>query len=90
MMTRLEEIVARRQRLVAKSDAARNEMARVYYQYQARTVIARKVTGFLSNPLVLAGLALLTLKMPWRRAYRVGGRAWRLWRLLRTIRRFAT
>jgi hypothetical protein len=88
-MSALEEIVARKQRLIAASDAGRNDMARRYYEYQARTLMARKVTSFFKNPLVLAGLGLLALKMPWRRAYKLGGWGWRAWRLLRTIRRFA-
>lgn len=88
-MSRLEEIVERKQQLVAESDAARNNVARVYYQYQARTIVARKVTSFLKNPIVLAGLGLFALKMPWRRAYKLGGWAWRIWRLLQTVRRFA-
>src|SRR5204863_4691072 len=45
LMTRLEEIIARKQHLVAESDAARTNMARIYYQYHARTVIARKITS---------------------------------------------
>ena len=88
-MTRLEEIIARKQKLVADSDAARNNMARIYYHYQARTYVARKVSSFFKNPLVLAGLGLFALKMPWRRAYKLGGWTWRIWRLLRTVRRFA-
>ncbi len=89
MSIALEELAQRKQALVARSDASRLEMARVYYQYQARTVLARKMTSFFRNPLVLAGLGLLALKMPWRRTYRLGGWAWRAWRLLRSIRRFA-
>ena len=88
-MTALEEISARKQLLIARSDGARSEIARLYYQAQARTFFARKVGSFFKNPLVLAGLGLFALKMPWRRAYRVGGWAWRIWRLLRTVRRFA-
>jgi hypothetical protein len=88
-MSRIDEIAGRKQRLIADSDARRNEIARVYYQYQARTLLARQVTGFLRNPLVLAGLGLLALKMPWRRTFRFGGWVWRVWRLFRTVRRFA-
>jgi hypothetical protein len=88
-MTRLEEIIARKQQLVARSDDARYNMARIYYQYQARTYFARKVASFFKNPLVLAGLGLFALKMPWRRAYKLGGWGWRIWRLLQTVRRFA-
>lgn len=88
-MSRLEEIVARKQQLVLRSDASRYEMTRVFYQYQARTMFARKATAFLKNPLVLAGLGLFALKMPWRRTFKLGGWAWRAWRLLRTFRRFA-
>jgi len=88
-MTRLEQIIAHKQRLIAESDAARNNMARVYYQYQARTLMARKITSFFKNPIVLAGLGLFALKMPWRRACKMGGWAWRIWRLLQTVRRFA-
>jgi hypothetical protein len=88
-MTRLEEIIVRKQQLVAEADAARNNVARIYYQYQARTYFARKVTSFFKNPLVLAGLGLFALKMPWRRTYKLGGWAWRIWRLIRTARRFA-
>lgn len=86
-MNRLDEITARKQQLIAASDAGRMEMARVYYQYQARTVMARQVSGFIRKPWVLAALGLVVLKLPWRRAYKVGGWAWQAWRLLKTIRR---
>ena len=88
-MTRLEEIAARKQRLVTESDNARNEMVRVYYQYQARTIMARKITALLKNPAVLVALGLIVLKMPWRRVARLGGWTWRGWRLFRMIRHFA-
>ena len=86
-MTNLEEIAARKQALLDQSDAERHRIARVYYQWQARTNVARQVTGVLKNPLVLAGIGLVLLKMPWRRTYRCGGWAWKGWRLIRTIRR---
>lgn len=86
-MTNLEEIAARKDALIRRSDDERNEITRVYYQWQARTTVARQVTGFLKNPLVLAGLGLLALKMPWRRAYKMGGWAWRMWKFTRIFRR---
>ena len=86
-MTNLEEIAARKQALLDQSDAERHRISRVYYQWQARTNVARQVTGVLRNPLVLAGIGLVLLKMPWRRTYRFGGWAWKGWRLIRTIRR---
>jgi hypothetical protein len=86
-MTTLEEIAARKQELVGRSDDERNEITRVYYQWQARTAVARQVTSILKNPLVLAGIGLLLLKLPWRRTYKMGGWAWRLWKLVRVFRR---
>ena len=86
-MNSREEVAARKQELLSKSDAERNLIARVYYQWQARTTVARQVTGILKNPLVLAGIGLLLLKMPWRRTYRLGGWAFKGWRLIRVIRR---
>jgi len=86
-MNPLEEIAARKQGLLTRSDAERNDIARVYYRWQARTSVARQVTGILKNPLVLAGIGLLMLKMPWRRAYKTSGWAWRVWKLVRTVRR---
>lgn len=87
-MTRLEEIAARKQQLIAQSDTERNQMVRTYYRYQARTTTARQVKNILKNPFVLATIGILVLKMPWRRAYRMSGWLWGGWRLLRTIRRF--
>jgi len=89
MMSALDQIVARKQALIAKSDDKRNDIARIYYEYQARTVLTRQITKLLRNPLVLAGIGLVALKMPWSRVYRLGGWAWRGWRLLRFVRRFA-
>jgi hypothetical protein len=86
-MTKIEEIAARKQDLLRRSDDERNEITRVYYQWQARTTIARQVTGILKNPLVLAGIGLLVLKMPWRRAYKMSGWAWRLWKFVRVFKR---
>jgi hypothetical protein len=86
-MSNLEEIAARKQALLDQADAERHRISRVYYQWQARTSVARQVSGVLRNPLVLAGIGLVLLKMPWRRTYRFGGWAWKGWRLIRTIRR---
>jgi hypothetical protein len=86
-MIRLGEIAARKEQLISRSSDERSSIARVYYQWQARTTVARQVTGVLKNPFVLAGLGLLLLKMPWRRTYKYGGWAWRAWRLVRTLRR---
>ena len=86
-MTKIEEIAARKQELVRRSGDERNEITRVYYQWQARTVMARQVGSILKNPFVLAGIGLLVLKMPWRRTYKMGGWAWRVWKLVRVFRR---
>ena len=86
-MTKIEEITARKQELVRRSGDERNEITRVYYQWQARTVMARQVGSILKNPIVLAGIGLLVLKMPWRRTYKMGGWAWRVWKLVRVFRR---
>ena len=86
-MTKIKEITARKQELVRRSGDERNEITRVYYQWQARTVMARQVGSILKNPFVLAGIGLLVLKMPWRRTYKMGGWAWRVWKLVRVFRR---
>lgn len=86
-MDALDEITARKQALLARSDAERIEIARIYYQWEARTSVARKTLGFLRHPLVLAGLGLIALKMPWRRAFKMGGLALKTWRLLNLVRR---
>jgi len=87
MNSRLDEIVARKHELLARSDLGRYEIARVYFKWQARTQVAHHVTGILKNPFVLAGLGMLALKMPWRRAYRWSGWFWRGWKMFRTARR---
>jgi hypothetical protein len=86
-MSRLDEIAVRKRELLELSEAGRNRIARRYYQWQARTHATRQVTRILKNPLVLAGIGLVLLKMPWRRTYKLGGWAWKGWRLIRTIRR---
>lgn len=86
-MNSLQEIAARKQELLSRSDAERNRIARSFYQWQARTHATRQVTRIFRNPLVLAGIGLLMLKLPWRRTYKFGGWAWKAWRLVRTIRR---
>ena len=69
-----------KQELVRRSDDERNEITRVYYQWQARTAMARQVGSILRNPFVLAGIGLLLLKMPWRKTYKMSGWAWRVWK----------
>lgn len=86
-MNSLDEIAGRKQELLSRCEAQRHGIARTYYQWQARTHATRQVTRILKNPLVLAGIGLLLLKLPWRRTYKMGGWAWRAWRLVRTIRR---
>ncbi len=86
-MSELEQITIRKQALINQSDLERNDIARTYYRWHARTNVARQVTGFLKNPWVLAGVGLLLVKLPWRRAYKMSGWGWRVWKLFRTIRR---
>lgn len=88
-MTRLEEITERKRQLLARADAERNALIRTCCEYRARTLVASKVSGFIKNPIVLAGLGLLALKMPWRRTLKMSGWIWRGWRLLKTVQRFA-
>jgi hypothetical protein len=83
----LEDITARKQSLLNRSDSERMEIARVYYQWQARSNVARQTLGIFRNPWVLAGLGIFVLKMPWRRTYRLGGWAFKTWRLLRWAQR---
>jgi hypothetical protein len=86
-VTKIEEIAARKQGLLRRSDDERNNIARVYFQWQARTAVARQISSILRNPLVLAGIGLLILKMPWRKTYRMSGWAWRVWKWMRLVRR---
>jgi hypothetical protein len=86
-MNQLEELAARKEQLISRSDAERASIALTAYQWQARRQVARQVTGILKNPFVLAGLGLLLLKMPWRRTFRLSNWAWRGWRVLRTVQR---
>lgn len=83
----MEEIAARKQRLLERSEAERNGIARAYYRWDARTEAARRAFGILRHPLVLAGLGVFALKMPWRRAFKMGGWALKAWRLLRLVQR---
>jgi hypothetical protein len=86
-MNNFDDLAERKRQLLARSEGERTNIARVYYQWQARSSIARQTLGIFRNPLVLAGLGLFALKMPWRKAYRVGGLAFKAWRLLRVVRR---
>jgi hypothetical protein len=87
MNARLAEIAQRKELLLVQSEQGRDEIARRYYQWQTRTVLARQVTNIFKNPLVLAGLGLFAFKMPWRKSLRFGGWFWRGWKLFRTVRR---
>jgi hypothetical protein len=86
-MNALEELEKRKRLLLARADGERTNIARIYYQWQARSDVARRTLGIFRNPLVLAGLGILALKMPWRRAFRFGGWAFKGWRLLRLVQR---
>jgi hypothetical protein len=86
-MNTLEEIAERKRALIEKGDVQRTDLMRVYYGWQARTMAARQVANTLKNPFVLAGIGLVLLKMPWRRAYSMSGWAWKGWRLIRLFRR---
>ena len=86
-MNHFEELAERKRRLLERADRERTDIARVYYQWQARSGVARRSLGIFKNPFVLAGLGLLALKMPWRKARRVGGWALKSWRLFRLVRR---
>lgn len=86
-MSSIEAIAERKRALVERSAGHRNEMTRVYYEWQARTRVARQVTGVLKHPLVLTSIGLLLLKMPWRRAYKMSGWAWKGWRVLMLLRK---
>jgi hypothetical protein len=87
-MNRLEVIQERKQALIQRSDEQRNQIARRFYQYQARTTIARNVTGILRNPLFLGLAGLVALKLPWRKSLKFGGLFWKGWKYFRLLRRF--
>jgi hypothetical protein len=87
MSARLAQIAARKELLLAESEQGRDDIARSWYRWQARTILARQVTSFFRNPWVLAGLGLAALKMPWRKGFKLGGWLWRGWKLFRTVRR---
>jgi hypothetical protein len=86
-MNAFEELAERKSGLLRRSDAERTNIARVYYQWQARSQVARRTLGIFRHPLVLAGLGLFALKMPWRRAYRMSGWAFKGWRIVRLVQR---
>lgn len=87
-MDALEEVENRKRLLLERSEQERNDIARTYYQWQARSNVARQTLGFLRHPLVLSGLGLIAWRMPWRRALRFGGWGLKAWRLVRLARRF--
>jgi len=87
-MNQLELLAAKKQALVELSNEQRNNAARVYYQWQARTSVARNVTGIFRNPIVLAALGFLAIKLPWRKSMKLGGWFWKSWKLLRVVKRF--
>ena len=86
-MNSFEELAERKRRLLERSESERTNIARVYYQWQARTQVARHTLKIFRNPLVLAGMGFLVWKLPWRRAYRLGGWGFKAWRLLRLVQR---
>lgn len=86
-MNVFDQLAARKRQLRARSDAQRMNIALVYYQWQARSNVARRTFGIFRHPLVLAGLGLFALKMPWRKAFRMSGWAFKGWRLLRLVQR---
>jgi hypothetical protein len=86
-MSTLEELAERRRALVERSDSERFHIASIYYQWNARSNVTRKTLGILKHPLVLAGLGLFMLKMPWRRTNKMSGWIWKSWRLLRLVQR---
>lgn len=90
MTSSIHAIELRKRALTATSDAQRNDLTRIYYGWHARTSVARQVAGILKNPFVVAGIGLVMLKLPWRRAFRMSGLAWRTWRFLMLLRRIIT
>jgi hypothetical protein len=86
-MNHLDDLAERKRQLLARSDDERLNIARVYYQWYARSEVARRSFAIFRNPLVLAGLGIFALKMPWRKAYRLSGWGFKAWRLLRLVQR---
>ena len=84
----LEAVTEQKRLLLERANEERNDIARKYYQWQARGEVARKTTRLFRNPIVLASLGLLALKLPWRRTYKAGGWFWKGWKLFRIFRRF--
>jgi hypothetical protein len=78
----------RKSRLIAQA-AAEREQARLYFREIQRPVrTVSTFAKFATNPLVLLGLSAITVKLPWKRAFKVGRFALKGIKLFRLARRF--
>ncbi len=88
-----ERLARRREQLVALADRQRAELTSYSQGVKGPLRVAEIVVGLANSlrrsPWLVAGLAFLLVRTPWRKLARYPKWAWRGWRILRLVRRWA-
>lgn len=88
MRSNVHLLEERKARLLAEAGAQR-EQVRLYFREVQRPIkMAGTFTKIATNPLVLLGLSAITIKLPWKRAFKVGRFVFKGIKLFRLARRF--
>jgi hypothetical protein len=89
-----QELARRREALIVRAQAQRDEFARYNAQFEAPVRAAETVLGFLNilrrSPLAITGLTALLVRTPWRRLSRIPKWAWRGWKVVKFVRNLVT
>jgi hypothetical protein len=93
MRSKLAELAEKRARLVALADTQRVELSEHYRRLERPVAVAEGVIGLArkvsKSPLFITALAAGLVRTPWRRLARVPKLAWRGWKILQFVRRWA-
>ncbi|MGV3772359.1 MAG: hypothetical protein ACO1QB_05620 [Verrucomicrobiales bacterium] len=88
MRSSIHLLEERKGRLLAQAGAQR-EQVRLHFREALRPIqMAGTFTKIATNPLVLLGLSALTVKLPWKRAFKVGRFVFKGVKMFRLVRRF--
>lgn len=93
MKQKPDRLAQRRAQLVAQAEAQREQLSRYCQQLEPPIRLVENGYRFAKSlrrsPLLVAGLAALLLKSPWRKLARIPKFAWSGWKALQIARQWA-
>lgn len=88
MRSSIHLLEERKGRLLALAGAQREQVRLHFREVQRPVQMAGRFTKIATNPLVLLGLSALTIKMPWKGAFKMGRFVFKGIKMFRLVKKF--